>query len=365
MAKIQWFLIRKPKILCFNFNQMLLRFRITFKSLFYNHYLNWNYVCDTLLEPILWFVENFTACLGPVFIVMVSLLTILIVYIAYYIGLPYWWEKSPEFAIVLLIVGNWLLINICFHYYMGINVPAGYPPKGGLIPEAVSICKKCIKPKPPRTHHCSICNKCILKMDHHCPWLNNCVGHYNHRYFFQYMAFTGCGIIFLIIFGVQLAYEEFFPSSELEIDGHPVRIHNSEIISMTESLDHLSKEEREEIVKQAAGRKESEYRRKLIILAALICTATLTTLGALIWWHAGLISRGETSIEGRINSTLEKKFKAQGKMYKNPYDFGLKENWRLFLGLQDRRWWHLLFPSTHGPYGDGLIWNTAHNSKAS
>ena len=36
------------------------------------------------------------------------------------------------------------------------------------IPEVVSICKKCISPKPPRTHHCSVCKTCVLKMDHHC-----------------------------------------------------------------------------------------------------------------------------------------------------------------------------------------------------
>lgn len=40
--------------------------------------------------------------------------------------------------------------------------------KGELIVEAISICKKCIAPKPPRTHHCSVCAKCVLKMDHHC-----------------------------------------------------------------------------------------------------------------------------------------------------------------------------------------------------
>lgn len=34
--------------------------------------------------------------------------------------------------------------------------------------EAVSICKKCLTPKPIRTHHCSVCNRCVLKMDHHC-----------------------------------------------------------------------------------------------------------------------------------------------------------------------------------------------------
>lgn len=95
-------------------------------------------------------------------------LTATIVYIAYYVGLSWWWNQSPLVTIILLLVGNWLLANVCFHYYMGTVMPAGYPPEGGLIPEAVSICKKCIKPKPPRTHHCSVCNKCILKMDHHC-----------------------------------------------------------------------------------------------------------------------------------------------------------------------------------------------------
>lgn len=28
----------------------------------------------------------------------------------------------------------------------------------------VSICKKCIYPKPARTHHCSICNRWVLAL---------------------------------------------------------------------------------------------------------------------------------------------------------------------------------------------------------
>lgn len=48
-------------------------------------------------------------------------------------------------------------------------------------PEVASICRKCISPKPQRTHHCSVCDRCVLAMDHHCPWLNNCVGYYNAR----------------------------------------------------------------------------------------------------------------------------------------------------------------------------------------
>ncbi|XP_018343913.1 PREDICTED: probable palmitoyltransferase ZDHHC16 isoform X1 [Trachymyrmex septentrionalis] len=365
MAKIQWSLTKTPSILRDSLKQKWWRLQISIKSLFYNDFLSWSYVCDILMEPMFWFVENFTSFLGPVFVAMVSLLTISIVYIAYYVGLPWWWERSPLMTIILLLIGNWLLVNVCFHYYMGVTVPAGNPPQGGLIPEAVSICKKCIKPKPPRTHHCSVCNKCILKMDHHCPWLNNCVGHYNHRHFFLYMVYTVVGVMFIMIFGVQLAYEEFFPDQEPELDGHPVRLNNSEIIPMTESLDHLSKEELAEIARQAAETEIKEWRKRLIIFAGLICIATCAALGGLAWWHARLITRGETSIEAHINSAESKKYRAQNKFYQNPYDFGSRENWRLFLGTKSRSWWHILFPSIHGPYGDGLTWRTIHDSKIS
>ena len=39
-----------------------------------------------------------------------------------------------------------------------------------------SMCGQCQTYKPPASHHCRICNRCVSKMDHHCPWMNNCVG---------------------------------------------------------------------------------------------------------------------------------------------------------------------------------------------
>ncbi|KAJ7069427.1 DHHC palmitoyltransferase-domain-containing protein [Mycena amicta] len=49
-------------------------------------------------------------------------------------------------------------------------------------------CRKCWGPKPDRTHHCSICGRCVLKMDHHCPWLGGkCIGHRTYPAFLHFL----------------------------------------------------------------------------------------------------------------------------------------------------------------------------------
>lgn len=45
-----------------------------------------------------------------------------------------------------------------------------------LLKDSHSMCGQCQTFKPPMSHHCRICNRCISRMDHHCPWMNNCVG---------------------------------------------------------------------------------------------------------------------------------------------------------------------------------------------
>ena len=35
-----------------------------------------------------------------------------------------------------------------------------------------SFCNKCCITRPPRCHHCSSCQRCILQFDHHCVWMN-------------------------------------------------------------------------------------------------------------------------------------------------------------------------------------------------
>lgn len=44
-------------------------------------------------------------------------------------------------------------------------------------------CLICQTQRPPRTHHCPLCKKCVLKRDHHCFFTGTCIGLYNQRHF--------------------------------------------------------------------------------------------------------------------------------------------------------------------------------------
>ncbi|KAK9459193.1 DHHC palmitoyltransferase-domain-containing protein [Lipomyces oligophaga] len=68
------------------------------------------------------------------------------------------------------------------------------------------FCSKCKIWKPDRTHHCSTCGRCVLRMDHHCPWFSTCIGFANYKVFILFLGyvvlfcvvcFVGSGVVLL------------------------------------------------------------------------------------------------------------------------------------------------------------------------
>lgn len=79
------------------------------------------------------------------------------------------------------------------------------------------VCRTCYTWKPDRCHHCSRCDRCVLKMDHHCPWFPGCIGFKNQRFFIQFLMYaTAYSIIIFSFVSIQLFY--WFKTKQYEVD---------------------------------------------------------------------------------------------------------------------------------------------------
>ncbi|KAI3974278.1 hypothetical protein MKX01_030947, partial [Papaver californicum] len=89
----------------------------------------------------------------------------------------------------------------------------------------VRVCRKCNQLKPPRCHHCSVCGRCILKMDHHCVWVVNCVGALNYKYFLLFLFYTFLETA-MVTLSLLPSLPSFLMESYLVHQGHLLQLLN-------------------------------------------------------------------------------------------------------------------------------------------
>ncbi|XP_010469144.1 PREDICTED: probable protein S-acyltransferase 14 [Camelina sativa] len=165
--------------------------------------------------------------------------------------------------------------------FVGLQPPDSSNPR-------VRFCRKCNQLKPSRCHHCSVCGRCVLKMDHHCVWVVNCVGALNYKYFllFLFYTFLETTLVTLVLMPHFIA---FF--SDEEIPGTP-------------------------------GTLATTFLAFVLNLAF-----ALSVMGFLIM-HISLVAGNTTTIEA-----YEKKTTTKWR-----YDLGKKKNFEQVFGM-DKRYW--------------------------
>ncbi|NP_001353964.1 Probable protein S-acyltransferase 12 [Zea mays] len=159
---------------------------------------------------------------------------------------------------------------------------------------APRYCSRCQNGKPPRCHHCSVCNRCVLKMDHHCIWVVNCVGARNYKYFLLFLVYT-------------------FIETVLDT-----------LVLLPNFIEFFQDEHR---------RSSSPGDIAILFLAFVLNLAFALSLLCFIGMHASLVTRNTTSIE-----VYERKKSVSWK-----YDLGWKRNLEQVFGTKKLLWFVPLY----------------------
>lgn len=182
-------------------------------------------------------------------------------------------------------------------------------------------CQKCSQYKPPRTHHCRICRRCVLKMDHHCTWINNCVGLANYKIFFVFVTYAVIACIYSLLL----------------------------LLGSLTIVPHRNEQKIEGLL------------QAIYVICFLLLVAITVALSYLWSWHLQLILRNQTTIEQLEGVRALWLADKGGDVYIHPYNIGSYENLISVLGPNVMCW---LCP-TSGHVGSGLHFRTTYDKATS
>ena len=74
-------------------------------------------------------------------------------------------------------------------------------------------CVTCQVQRPPRAHHCHLCNVCVLKRDHHCFFTGCCIGLRNQRHFVVFIFWSSVAITYSIAHSLVYVFIQYLPNN--------------------------------------------------------------------------------------------------------------------------------------------------------
>ncbi|KAG2230980.1 hypothetical protein INT48_002759 [Thamnidium elegans] len=267
---------------------------------------------------------------GKVFVIGVILLIGFISYSSQlFIFLPAyeWWTMESAIKLIPL---NMLILMVFYNYYLAVTtdpgkIPIAWEPPSSLIAplkemasEGVTgprFCKTCHVYKPPRSHHCRYCGRCVLKMDHHCPWINNCVGHDNYGHFVRFIIYADIAVAYVLVLLVARVRVIMSAVQRFQFDAEP---DTTAVIVM--------------------------------VLNFVLAFIVLFCVGILAIYQLYCLTKNQTNIEAWERGKVESLVK-RGKIppVRYPFDIGIYENICYVLGPNPLLW---LWPKKI--QGDGL-----------
>ncbi|OIW01684.1 hypothetical protein TanjilG_01191 [Lupinus angustifolius] len=258
-------------------------------------------------------------------VLAVFLLMIFFYYTTIFVFIDYWLGLQSSSGIFNASIFTLLAFLTLFSFFVCVLSDPGHVPPSYL-PDVEDIthesvkdnaeekkCDKCFAYKPPRTHHCRVCRRCVLKMDHHCLWINNCVGYWNYKAFFVFALYATIASIHSMVLFICCVYQEDWDSDQ----GSSLKI--------------------------------------FYVMYGTILMGMMVTLLTLSGWHVYLILQNMTTIEYYEGKRAKWLAAKSGKSYRHPFNVGAYTNITSILGPNMLKW---LCPTAVSHLKDGVSFPT-------
>ena len=189
-----------------------------------------------------------------------------------------------------------------------------------------SYCEKCQILRPPRCHHCSFCNRCVLQFDHHCIWVNNCIGFNNYRHFFLMIFFLTAACWY----GAAILFKPFYEPLKQRIGEEGWRWFYSNQTGFLNPPTPIR------LIKELYTGTIAVQTITNLVFPLLFGVALMTS--GLCAFHLFYLAKSRTTLEhkvlleGTIRSILREQGRSADTSIVNPYDNGWPRNVRQVLG---------------------------------